>query len=115
MSEIEKNFLCLEIAEIDMGGFLGKKPILDIKLSSLKLRPFLGGKYPKLMTISLLQTEICDVISPKLVKATRPKLCIRHAFMAVMTHVKFCSNKLMVTLIFGVRASEPPSPGLAND
>ena len=40
-------------------------------------------------------------------KATRLKFCIRHAFMAKMTHAKFHFNRFMVTLIFGSRASEP--------
>ena len=30
--------------------------------------------------------------------------------MAVMTHAKFHCNQLMVTLIFGIRASEHPHP-----
>ena len=34
--------------------------------------------------------------------------------MAMITHAKFHFNWLMLTLIFGIRASEPPS-GLAND
>ena len=28
-----------------------------------------------------------------------------------MTHAKFNSNKLMLTLIYGIRASGPPGPG----
>ena len=28
--------------------------------------------------------------------------------MAIMTHAKFYFNQLMLTLIFGIRASEPP-------
>ena len=28
-----------------------------------------------------------------------------------MTHAKFNFNQLMLTLIFGIRASEPPGPG----
>ena len=31
--------------------------------------------------------------------------------MAMMTHAKFHSNRLMLTLIFGIWASEPPGPG----
>ena len=30
--------------------------------------------------------------------------------MAIMTHTKFHFNWLMLTLIFGIRASEPPLP-----
>ena len=31
--------------------------------------------------------------------------------MTIMTHAKFHFNRLMLTLIFGIRASEPPGPG----
>ena len=31
--------------------------------------------------------------------------------MAIMTHAKFHFNWLMLTLIFGIWASEPPGPG----
>ena len=31
--------------------------------------------------------------------------------MVIMTHAKFYSNWLMLTLIFGIWASEPPGPG----
>ena len=31
--------------------------------------------------------------------------------MAIMTHTKFHFNWLMLTLIFGIWASEPPGPG----
>ena len=31
--------------------------------------------------------------------------------MAIMTHAKFYFNRLMLTLIFGIRASKPPRPG----
>ena len=31
--------------------------------------------------------------------------------MAVMTHAKFHFNRLMLTLIFSIWASEPPGPG----
>ena len=34
--------------------------------------------------------------------------------MAAMTHEKIHLNRLMVTLIFGIRASDPPK-GQAND
>ena len=30
--------------------------------------------------------------------------------MAIMTHTKFHSNRLMLTLVFGIWASEPPPP-----
>ena len=30
--------------------------------------------------------------------------------MAIMTHAKFHFNRLMLTLIFGIWASEPPTP-----
>ena len=30
--------------------------------------------------------------------------------MATMTHTKFYFNQLIVTLVFGIWASEPPSP-----
>ena len=35
---------------------------------------------------------------------------MRNAFMDIMTHAKFHFNWLMLTLIFGIRASEPPLP-----
>ena len=31
--------------------------------------------------------------------------------MVIMTHAKFHFHRLMLTLIFGIRASEPPPPG----
>ena len=34
--------------------------------------------------------------------------------MAIMTPAKFHFNRLMLTLIFGIRASEPPPPGLGT-
>ena len=43
-------------------------------------------------------------------KSYQIKFSIRNAFMAIMTHVKFHFNRLMLTLIFGIRASEPPPP-----
>ena len=40
-----ENFLCLKIAEIDMGVNIGpRRMILDIKTHFLKLNPFSGGK-----------------------------------------------------------------------
>ena len=43
-------------------------------------------------------------------KATRLKFCIRHSFIAITTHAKSHFNRLMETLIFSIRACEPPSP-----
>ena len=40
-------------------------------------------------------------------RATRLKFCIRNAFIIVLTHAEFHVNRLMLTLIFGIRASEP--------
>ena len=40
-------------------------------------------------------------------RATGLKFCIRNAFMSIVTHVKFHFNRLMLTLIFGIWASEP--------
>ena len=40
----------------------------------------------------------------------KQKFCISHAFVAIMTDAKFQFNQLMLTLIFGIRASEPPPP-----
>ena len=34
------------------------------------------------------------------------KFCIRNAFIDLMTHAKFYFNQLMLTLIFGMQASE---------
>ena len=39
------------------------------------------------------------------------KFCIKNAFMDIMTHAKFHFSRLMLTLIFGIRASEPPPLG----
>ena len=33
---------------------------------------------------------------------------MRNAFMDIMTHAEFGFNQLMSSLIFGIRASEPP-------
>ena len=45
-------------------------------------------------------------------RAINLKFCIRNAFIDIMTHAKFNFNQLMLTLIFGIRASEPPlGPG----
>ena len=40
-------------------------------------------------------------------RAVGLKFCIRNAFMFVMTHAKFDFNRLILTLIFGIWASEP--------
>ena len=37
-------------------------------------------------------------------KATKLKFFIRHAFVPIFTQAKFHFNRLMVTLIFGIRA-----------
>ena len=83
---------------------MSRKTILDIKTPFLNLNPFSGVN-------SGNRWKFCDVISPKNRKATGLKSCIRHAF---MTHLKAHFNRLMVTLIFGVRAYDPPL-GQAND
>ena len=74
---------------------------------------FPGGKYPNLMTHSLqLRGKFCDVISPKLDKLPDSNFCNRHAFMAAIALAKVHLSRLMVTLIFGIWASEPfPRPG----
>ena len=119
--ENEKIFLCLKVTEIDMGGggqFWVEKNESGHKNSFfLKLNPFSGGKYLDFMARPLFRGKFCDVISPKLEKLPDSKVCVRHAFIAILTHAKFHFNRLMVTLIFGIRASEPPSPppDLAND
>ena len=41
-------------------------------------------------------------------RATRLKVCIGNAFMAIMTHAKFHFNRLMLTLSFDIWASESP-------
>ena len=38
------------------------------------------------------------------------KFCTRSTFKDIMTHAKFHFNRLMLTLIFGIRASEPSPP-----
>ena len=60
------------------------------------------------MTRSLLRREYLWRHISKTRRAIRLKLCIRNAFMAIMTHAKFYFNWLMLTLIFGIWASEPP-------
>ena len=89
-----------ETAEIDMGGvnFGPRTTILDIKSRIFKVKPVFQWKYPNLMSRSLLPKEIlwCHIFI----------LQILHQ----MTHAKFHFNRLMLTLIFGIRASEPPPP-----
>ena len=58
---------------------------LDIKLIFSKLNPFSGGKYSNFMTCSPFQGEILWCRISKTRKATRLKICIRHAFMAILT------------------------------
>ena len=60
------------------------------------------------MTCSLLPREIMWRHISKTRRAIRFKFCIRNAFMAIMTHAKFHFNWLMLTLIFGIWASESP-------
>ena len=43
-------------------------------------------------------------LQPK--RAINRKFCIRNAFIDILTHAKFNFNQLMLTLIFGIRASE---------
>ena len=62
------------------------------------------------MTCSLLPREILWRHIFKTKRAISLKFCIRNAFMDIMTHTKFYFNRLMLTLIFSIRASEPP-PG----
>ena len=54
-----KNFLCLKIAEIDMGGqfWVEKKGSGHKTNIFFKLNLFSGDKYPNSMTSSLLQKE----------------------------------------------------------
>ena len=92
----EKIFLCLKIAEIDMGGqFWVEKNKSGHKHSfSSKLNPFFGGKYPNFITLPRFQREILWHHISKSRKATRLKFCIRHAFMAILTYAKFHFNRL---------------------
>ena len=61
------------------------------------------------MTGSLLLREL-DFVTSYLEnwKSYQPQICIENAFIAITTHAKFQFNRLMLTLIFGIRASEPP-------
>ena len=72
-----------------------------------KLNPFSGGKYTKFMTVSLFRGKFCDVISPKLEKLPDSNFA---SGMVILTDAKFDFSRLMVTLISGIRASEPPPP-----
>ena len=54
--------------------------------------------------------KFCDVISPKTESLARLKLNIRDAFIAIGSHAKFHFNRLMITLIFGIRVCEAPLP-----
>ena len=60
------------------------------------------------MTRSVLPREILWRHISKTKRAISLKFCIRNAFMDIMTHAKFYFNRLMLTLIFVIRASEPP-------
>ena len=90
-------------------NFGSRRTILDIKTHFFfKLDPFSGGKYPNFMTCSLLLREILWRHIFKTRRAIRLKFYIRNAFMAIMIRAKFHFNWLMLTLIFGIWASEPP-------
>ena len=60
--------------------------------------------------IPLFWGKLCDVLSPKLEEPTSLKFYIRTAFIDIMTHAKFQFSQLMLTLIFGILASEPHPP-----
>ena len=62
------------------------------------------------MTHSLFLRENLWRHISKTRRATRLKFCTRNAFMAIMTDAKFHFSWLMLTLIFGIQASEPPPP-----
>ena len=68
--EMKKKFLCLKIAEIDMG--VGQLWVVENdfghKTHVFKLKPFFRGKKPNSMTRSLLQRKLCDAISQKVVQ-----------------------------------------------
>ena len=61
------------------------------------------------MTCSILPMEIFYVISPKLEELPDSNfasgMCL---WPCIMTHAKFHFNRLMLTLMFGIWASEPP-------
>ena len=60
------------------------------------------------MTPSLLLREILWRHISKTKKPISLKFCTRNALMAVMIHTKFHFNRLMLTLIFCIWASDPP-------
>ena len=62
------------------------------------------------MTCSLVPREILWHHISKTRRAISLKVCMRNAFMDIMTHPKFHFNQLMLTLTSGIRASEPPPP-----
>ena len=63
------------------------------------------------MTRSLLPREILWHNISKTRRAISLKFCMRNcAFMDIMTHAEFHFNRLMLTLISGIWASEPPPP-----
>ena len=71
---------------------------------------FLGVNSQMWSPVALFQEKFCDFISPKLEEL---KFCTRNAFMDIMTHAKFHFNRLMLTMIIGIQASElwaPPPP-----
>ena len=57
--------------------------------------------------VPFLWGNFCDVISPKLEEL---KILHQECFVVIMTHAKFHFNWLMLTLIFGIWATEPPPP-----
>ena len=57
--ENENTFLCLKVAEIDVGvNFGSKRTNLGIKTYFFQFKPIFRGKYPNSMTCSLLEREI---------------------------------------------------------
>ena len=102
----------MKIAEIDIGDQFCVEENDSGHQNSFRsmLNPFSGGKCPNLMTSSLLQRKTLRLHISKNREATGLKFFVRHAFIAIMTQEKFHFNRLMVTLIFGNRASELPPP-----
>ena len=62
------------------------------------------------MTCFLIPREILWLHISKTRRAICLKFCIRNAFLGIMTHAKFHFNRLMLTFIFGIWASDPPPP-----
>ena len=66
--------------------------------------------------LQTVESLICCSLLPREIfyktrKVTRLKFCIKNAFMAIlMIHAKFHFNRLMLTLLFGIWASEHPPP-----